>query len=223
MPGPSRRPPSFDRAAVSLRPAPKIIVPLRNAPGDIPPVTRVRTTLVFSSRRALESRGLLPAYSAQLPAIDRNALDSLVAGRWLALDLALAHYQAVDRLQLPISEQLALGAAVAGAIHNTLIATLLRMGKGLGITPWTGVTQYARIWDRLFMGGDLLVEKLGPREAAVTIYNLPLLSVPYFRVAVRGLQESGLSAIYSWERVRVIELNASDTSAKYRLTWVERP
>jgi hypothetical protein len=70
------------------------------------------------------------------------------------------------------------------------------------------------------MGGDLLVEKVAEREAAVTMYNLSLLGVPYFRVAVRGLQESGLSAIYSWKKIHVIEVSSTDTSAKYRLTWV---
>ena len=195
-------------------------MPLRSLPGQVPPVTRVRTTLVVSSRLALEARGLIPAYGEQLSPADRSALDNLVAGRWLGIDLALAHYRAIDRLGLPISEQVALGSDVSKRIQGTLVATLLRMAQGLGLTPWTSVGQYARIWDRLFMGGDLLVEKLGEREAAVTMYNLSLLAVPYFRVAVRGLQESGLSAIYSWKKIHVVELSSTDTSAKYRLTWV---
>lgn len=195
-------------------------MPLRSLPQQVPPVTRVRTTLVVSSRLALEARGLIPAYTEQLSPADRSALDNLVAGRWLGVDVALAHYRAVDRLGLPLSEQIALGSDVGTRIQGTLVATLLRMAQGLGLTPWTSVGQYARIWDRLFMGGDLLVEKLGEREAAVTMYNLSLLAVPYFRVAVRGLQESGLSAIYSWKKIHVIELSSTDTSARYRLTWV---
>jgi hypothetical protein len=220
MSGPSRRPSVYESGASSLRPLAEVIVPLRTAPNEVPPVTRVRTTLVFSSRRALDDRGLLAAYSAELDPSERQSLGNLVAGRWLSIELALAHYRAIDRLGLPISEQLALGGAVATSIQNTLVATLLRMVNGLGITPWTGVAQYTRIWERLFMGGDLQVEKLSQREAVVTMYNLALFSVPYFRVAVRGLQESGLSAIYSWKKVYVSELSASETGAKYRLTWV---
>jgi hypothetical protein len=198
----------------------KVIVPLRSLPNQVPAVTRVRTTLVCSSRQALEVRGLMPAYTEQLSLAERSGLDNLVAGRWLGVDLALAHYRAIDRLALPLSEQLALGNDVGKRIQRTLIATLLRMAQGLGLTPWTSVGQYARIWDRLFMGGDLLVEQAGEREAIVTMYNLSLLGVSYFRVAVRGLQESGLSAIYSWKRIHVIELSSTETSAKYRLTWV---
>jgi hypothetical protein len=217
MRSPSRRP-SFD--AGSLRAPLEIVVPLRNPPQDIPPVTRVRTTLVHSSRRALQNRELLPVYRAQLSSADRAALEGVVPGRWLGIELAISHYRAIDALNLPTSEQLALGGGVAEIIQSTLIATLLRMARGLGLTPWTGVNQYARIWDRLFMGGDLLVEKFGPREAVVTMYKLPLLGIPYFRVALRGLQERGLSEIYSWHKLHVTELSSSESSAKYRLTWV---
>jgi hypothetical protein len=219
MRAPSRRP-SYDVGSPSLRPPPEIVVPLRNAPHQIPPVIRVRTTLVHSSRRALDNRSLLGAYTALLPSGARAALEHLVPGRWLDIDLATLHYRAVDALKLPISEQLALGSNVAELIHGTLMGTLLRMAGGLGLTPWTGVNQYARIWDRLFIGGDLRVEKHGPREAVVTMYRLPLLSIPYFRVAMRGLQENGLSAIYSWHKLHVAELGSSEASTKYRLTWV---
>ena len=195
-------------------------MPLRNAPNDIPPVTRVRTTLVLSSRRALTERGLFARYSERLAPADRTILDNIIAGRWVPIDVALSHYRAIEALALPTSEQVALGGAVGNQIQGTLVATLLRMAQGLGLTPWTGVQQYARIWDRLFLGGDLLVEKIGEREAAVTMYNLSLLEVPYFRVALRGLQESGLSAIYSVSRIHVVELGVMGLSVKYRLTWV---
>lgn len=220
MRGPSRRPSSYEPGPGNLRPPPEVVVPLRNVPDAIPPVTRVRTTLIQSSRRALGERRLLGAYVAQLAASERQALDQLIAGRWLSMDLALAHYRAIDRLALPTSEQVALGSAVGTHIQNTLMATLLRMAQGLGLTPWTSVHQYARIWDRLFIGGDLLVEKLGEREACVTMYNLPLLEVPYFRVALRGLQEAGLSAIYSWKKIHVSEVGVMGLSVKYRLAWV---
>jgi hypothetical protein len=217
----SSRRPSYDAGSPSLRPPPEIVVPLRTSPHDITVVTRVRTTLVHSSRRALEKRELLAPYSARLTSAERSALENVMPGRWLATDLAMAHYRAVDALQLPLSVQLALGGSVADIIQGTLVATLLRMAsQGLRLTPWTGVNQYARIWDRLFMGGDLMVEKLGPREAVVTMYKLPLLGIPYFRVAMRGVQEIGLSAIYSWHKLHVSELGSTESSAKYRLTWV---
>ncbi|HTV18235.1 MAG TPA: hypothetical protein VMG12_06180 [Polyangiaceae bacterium] len=220
MRGPSRRPSSYEPGPASLRPPPEVIVPLRNAPNDIPPVTRVRTTLILSSRRALTERGLFERYCERLSPADRTSLENIIAGRWVSIDAALSHYRAVDALALPTSEQVALGGAVGEQIQSTLMATLLRMAQGLGLTPWTSVNQYARIWDRLFIGGDLLVEKLGEREAAVTMYNLSLLEVPYFRVALRGLQEAGLSAIYSWKRIHVVEVGVMGLSVKYRLTWV---
>ena len=142
-------------------------------------------------------------------------------GRWLEIELALAHYRAIDALELTMSDQLGLGGSVGTSVHGTLVATMVRMAQGLGLTPWTGVNQYARLWDRLFMGGGLMVEKLGERDALVSMYNLSLLSVPYFRNALRGLQENGLSTIWRWSKLRVSEVPATnDTSAKYRLNWV---
>jgi hypothetical protein len=199
---------------------PEVVVPLRNAPSDIPPVTRVRTTLIHSSRRALGERGLLARYCQRLEPSDRAALHQLIPGRWISIELAHAHYRAIDGLALPTSEQVALGSAVGPHVQGTLVATLMRMAQRLGLTPWTSVNQYARIWDRLFIGGDLLVEKVGEREACVTMYNLSLLEVPYFRVALRGLQEAGLSAIYSWKKIHVSELGVMGLSVKYRLAWL---
>jgi hypothetical protein len=205
----------------SLRPASEVVVPLRSAVTDIPPVTRVRSTLVCASRQALDQRGLLATYAGKLDPPQRTALEKAVPGRWLEIELALAHYRAIDRLELTMSDQMSLGGSVGSSVHGTLVATMVRMAQGLGLTPWTGVNQYARLWDRLFMGGGLMVEKLGEREAVVSMYNLSLLAVPYFRVALRGMQESGLSIIWRWSKLRVSEIPAaSDTSAKYRLTWV---
>ena len=205
----------------SLRPPGEVVVPLRCAVADIPPVTRVRSTLVCASRQALEQRGLLASYAAKIGPEQRSALETAVPGRWLEIELALAHYRAIDALELTMSDQLGLGGSVGTSVHGTLVATMVRMAQGLGLTPWTGVNQYARLWDRLFMGGGLMVEKLGERDALVSMYNLSLLSVPYFRNALRGLQENGLSTIWRWSKLRVSEVPATnDTSAKYRLNWV---
>ena len=218
MRSPSRRPSS---KPASLRPPGEVVVPLRSAVADIPPVTRVRSTLVCASRQALEQRALLASYAAHIDPAQRPTLDEAVPGRWLEIESALAHYRAIDALRLPMSEQLALGSSVGTSVHGTLVATMVRMAQGLGLTPWTGVNQYARLWDRLFMGGGLMVEKLGDRDALVSMYNLSLLSVPYFRIALRGMQENGLSTIWRWSKLRVTEIPATnDSSAKYRLSWV---
>jgi hypothetical protein len=51
------------------------------------------------------------------------------------------------------------------------------------------------------------------------MYGLPLFAIPYFRVAMRGLQETGLSAIWTKRRAHVIEAASSGTMLSCRITW----
>lgn len=221
MPGPPRRPTSIHPGASSLLPRPELIVALKSAPHEVPPVTRVRSTLLLSSRKVLAERGLFERYDAALTPSERQSLERLVAGRWIGIEVALAHYQAIDRLRLPPSEQIALGMAVVSSVQNVLLASVLRMVQSFGMSPWRALTYYSRLWDRLFMGGDMMIEKLGPREAAVSMYSAPLAAIPYYRVAMRGVQEGTLAAVYGWQRIHVSELAATDRMVKYRIAWID--
>jgi hypothetical protein len=207
-------------SAQSLRPRGEKVIPLRYAANKIPPVTRVRSTLVRSSIRTVEQRGFLPAYMGHLPADVREMVLDVVPGNWVEIDVALAHYRAIDKLGLSVSEQLSMGGAVGNNVQGLLVGTLMRLARGVGLTPWSGVGQYVRIWDRLFLGGDLEVEKASEKEAIVTMHGLRLFSVPYFRVAIRGLQQAGLTAIWSYRRVTATELACSSTMLSCRLTWM---
>jgi hypothetical protein len=201
------------------RPAREMLVSLRYAVDKIPPVTRVRSTLLRSSLVALEKQGLLDAYRGHLPPDVREAILGIVPGTWIETELAVSHYRAIDSLDLKLAEQIALGGAVGTSVQGLLVGTLVRLARGMGMTPWTGVGQYVRIWDRLFIGGDLEVEKVHRAEALVTMYGLPLFAIPYFRVAMRGLQETGLSAIWTKRRAHVIEAASSGTMLSCRITW----
>jgi hypothetical protein len=206
--------------AKSIHPPREVVVPLRFAIDKVPPVTSVRGTLLRSSLMALDGQGRLDAYREQLPRDMHDAVFGVVPGTWVDVALALAHYRAIDSLNLTIGEQLALGGAVGTSVQGLLVGTMLRIARGVGLTPWSGVGQYARIWDRLFMGGDLQVERVHASEGIVTMYGLSLFSVPYFRVALRGLQQKGLSAIWAWRKLYVTELSSSNTMLTYRVSWV---
>ncbi len=208
-------------ALAQKRSAPReMVVPLRFPVDKIPRVTRVRSTLLRSSLLALERQGLLDAYREKLSRDVRDAVLGVVPGTWVETELALAHYRAVDGLELRVSEQIALGGAVGTSVQGLLIGTMVRVARGIGLTPWTGVGQYARIWDRLFVGGDLEVEKVNKREAVVAMYGLPLFEIPYFRTAMRGLQQAGLSAIWTRRKAHVTEVAHSETMLTCRVSWI---
>src|SRR3954470_11808264 len=73
------------------------------------PASRVRSTLIASSRAMLRERGWFERYAAYLNDDDRTAMDTLVPGVWVSTALIRAHYIAIDRVGLTVGEQLEMG------------------------------------------------------------------------------------------------------------------
>ena len=111
----------------------------------------------------------------------------MVAGVWMPIAFAEAHYGACDHLGYGPREFAAMGKDVGDRIHGTLLATAVRMARGAGATPWSIYAQFGRLWERIFIGGGLTVKKLGPKEAHVEVVGQPLVAIPYYRAAQRAL------------------------------------
>jgi hypothetical protein len=191
---------------------------LRHPRGQAPLVKRVRSTLLLSSLSGLRSRGLFDRYLALLPGKVHEPVLGAVAGTWLDLDIAAAHYRACDALGLSVQAQVAMGEAVGDAVNGTFMRTLLHIARSAGVTPWVVLKHYTKLWERLFDGGDVEVDKLGPKEALVQMYGLPLFSIPYIRVAVRGMHQTGFSLFCT--KCYMTDLGSTPTSHAYRAAWV---
>jgi hypothetical protein len=193
------------------------IVSLRYGRHQVPPVTKVRSTALHSTLRALETRGLLTKYAESLPDEVRKTVMAVVPAMWIDVSLAVAHYAAVDALRIPVSEQIAIGTSAGGSAQRYLTATLLRMSREVGMTPWTVMPHTHRLWDRMCVGGDISVDRVGPKEAIVTLRGLPYARSQYFRVAARAVFQAGLS---HWcRKCYVTEVSCSDTVLELREAW----
>jgi hypothetical protein len=193
------------------------IVPAKYERVRVPSVSQVRSTLLSSSLRAMRERGLLETYRARLPPEHHAAILDSVAGTWLEIASVLEHYRAVDSLGLTTGEAVAMGAAIGEAVHGTVLGTAVRLAKGAGLTPWVALKQCGRLWERLFVGGDVSVEKVGPKEAVLEMLGLPIFRYGYFRASTRGLVQSGLSLFCL--KAYATELDVTPTSLAYRLAW----
>jgi hypothetical protein len=72
------------------------------APADrVPVATAIRSTTLVSSMAALRAAGLVDRYFGLLPAEHAPVVRGLVAGEWLPMEVGMAHYGAVEALQLP--------------------------------------------------------------------------------------------------------------------------
>lgn len=173
------------------------IIAFSGPPELAPPVTEVRGTLLSSSLQMIRDRGLRDAYLASLSAEHHEAIDSLVAGTWLPVQVAHAHYVAVDSLGLADSEILDIGRRVGERIQNGHLGTILRGARNLGgIDPWSIISRTDMLWARVFRGGEAAVFKLGPKDARIEFVGISIADVHYFRVGMQGILEAalGLSA-----------------------------
>jgi hypothetical protein len=141
----------------------------------------------MSSYSTVRELGKADAYLANLPTRYRPVILEAVVGTWVPIEAAVAHYTACDTLDLSGEVQLAMGRRVGDRIQGTVLGTVVRMAKEAGVSPLTVLPHWQRFWNRVFDGGGLYANKLGPKEVEMGMRGVPLADCTYFRVAVRGL------------------------------------
>jgi hypothetical protein len=166
---------------------PKEILPFEQPKERIPHARAFRSTWIISSVRSLQERGHYDRYLELLSAEHHDAVLLSVAGVWLPMAVARAHYEACQRLELSKDEQTAMGLAVGDRGQGSLLSTVVMAARGAGVTPWTILPQFQRLWLRGANGGAMSVTALGPKEAKVETVGCELFDIDYFRVAFGGV------------------------------------
>lgn len=156
-------------------------------PGRVTPIRNVRSTLLLAVRSSLQDTGHYDAYCEALAPAHRTLILQTVAGVWIPIDAAIAHYQALDALALSTEVQMRLGGATFERMRATLLGTMLRYANEAGVTPWTLLPHLQRFWNRAFDGGGLQMVKVGPKEALGYCVQVEMTESRYFRNALRGL------------------------------------
>ena len=123
----------------------------------VPLATHFRSTWLNSSLTAMRDRGYFKRYLALLPPEYHAPILESVAGMWLSIDVAVAHYRACDALNLSRRDAWDIGVSVTRKVHGTSLALAIRLAKQAGVTPWTILGQLPRLWDRVWRGGGVAV------------------------------------------------------------------
>lgn len=181
------------------------------------PLTDVRTTLLGSSMAILKDRGLTDRYYAMLPRQHHAAMRELIIGVWAPVELAVAHYQTLDRLGFTTSEQFELGRTYTLGIQKTFLGTILRLA-GSGASPFTALQQLPRIAGRAFQGGSPAAFRCGPKDARIEYRGFPLGKIPYFREGFRGLITGSLE-LFCRRAFVTAKTFGDDDRIDYRLSW----
>lgn len=195
----------------------EILVPLCVPREHLRPPESIRSTLIASSLRSLRERGHEANYLARLAGPWKDMPFRAIAGLWLPIEAGLAHYRACDALGLSVSEEVAIGREVGERIHGTFLATMLRAAKTAGVTPWVPFMYTAKLYERIFDGGGCCVTKRGPKDACVEITCNPVMGIPYFRHAMRGLWLAAVDLFCT--RSFAVELGHTESSCKVRISW----
>ncbi len=182
-------------------------------------VTEFKSTLLVSSLQSLRERGLYDRYRAHLPPAAADSVLLAVAGLWLPIEIATTHYTAVNALGLTYSESSLAGGAVGEKIQATLLGTLVRLARTSGVTPWTVLAQFQRLFERIFQGGGTRVMKLGPKEARIDIAGLELAAMPCFRAGFQGMIKAGGELFCTRAYVSEVPRLCTSTTIGYRCAW----
>jgi hypothetical protein len=195
----------------------EVIVPLPGPRERIPATKQVRSTLIASSQRAVRDRGRFDEYLKLVDSRWREPLTIAVAGTWLPIDAAMAHYRACDGLLFSLAEQQQIGREVGDRLHGTFLGTIIRSAKTVGVSPWTPLANAQKLYARVFDGGAVSVLRVGPKEADIEMVRNALLGVGYFRNALRSLWQVAME--FFCTRVYVRETTRTDDSACVRVAW----
>ena len=164
-------------------------------PSTLSPVRRARSTIIIDSMNVIRASPHKDAYLALLPPAHRDELLAAVAGSWMPVTTALAHYHACDALHLPVDEQFRNGLRTFKGGGATVFGTIAKLARGLGASPWTVLPHFQRFWERVYDGGGVSVVQLGPKEARIELVQFGLLESPYYRHALRGLVTGILESV----------------------------
>ena len=199
----------------------EIVLPFPAPRESLGAATEVRSTLIGSSVQSLRDFGHFERYASLLSAQHRAVILESVAGQWLPIEVGLAHYSACDQLGLSITDQFEMGASVSRAVHGTFLGAVIRTAKNVGITPWTLLPKGNQLYGRVLRGGGgTQVTRVGPKEARVEMVGVPMLAVPYYRNALRGLYHAAV--VLFCTRAYVREHAGSlphATSSVLRIAW----
>ncbi len=205
---------------MDLRSREEIILPFRVARSHVQPARVFRSTWLAASLHALRDRGLYERYVAALPPSQASTILSAVAGTWLPVSVAMAHYDALDRLDMPTRDQVAMGMQVMRHTHSTVLSVAVRLATSRAASPWMILGQAQRLWDRTWDGGAIGVFKTGPREVRMELVGWPCARFTYCRAAMRGIVLGFVEPFCDKAHASEITSMHSPTSMAYRVAWV---
>lgn len=185
------------------------------------PLTAVRGILIQTSLNELRAVGAFEEYRTHIDPAALQAIEANIGPGWLPLEVALAHYDACDRLDLSPEQLEQIGGRVGNRLQGALLQLLAKTARQAGFTPWMVLGAYARMGDRVFQGSSVQFVKVGPKDVDSEIEGNPLFRSPYFRRAFMAATRAAFLALgCRVTHVRLVRVLAEGAEVVFRISWV---
>lgn len=196
------------------------IVLLRVPRHEVPPVTKVRGQWIAASLRAIRERGLTDKYLSKLPPEHHVAIKTTPASQWLLAHVVVAHYAALDALELPAEGIQNIGSSVVIHGHGKAIEVAIKVIPLQVLNVFSVLAHANVLWDRMFEGGAPAVMRLGPKEARVDIVGLPFAHLRYPRIGIRGVLTGIMHLLVKTAYVNDVTAFSMSNTLSFRVSWV---
>jgi hypothetical protein len=199
----------------------EVFLPFRNSP--VVAISEVRSTLIMAGIQAVRAQGLFGPYSESLSSGVREQIAGLAAGIWVPVEIAVAHYSAMDRLGIDQSVIEALGADVAARTWKHILAPVFARSKRIGPKPWEALSHAQETVQLNWRGGDVRIFKEKPTQALYEWAGQPCADIPYFVTSFGSFMRELLKLFSSRAYQHVVPERCSSTTIALRLVWVQGP
>jgi hypothetical protein len=183
--------------------------------------TAVRNLLIQSSLLELKENGYYERYSKNIdPKVLESLLASLAPG-WIPMDLALAHYQACERLELTPDELSAVGTRVGTRVQSALLVSLAKTVREANYDIWMATGQLNRMLRRLHHGGSVQMVKVGPKDKLLEERGFQVTRYNYVRqchLAVTRATYAALGA--SVKYAKIVSYDAATDDFVIGIGWL---
>jgi hypothetical protein len=197
----------------------EVFLPFRTSP--ITPISEVRSTLIMAGIQSLRAQGLFAPYSAALSADMRERILGMAAGNWVSVDLAVAHYGAMQQLDIDAATIQAIGEDVASRTWKHILAPVFARAKRIGPDVWQALGHAQETVILNWRGGDVRIFKEGPTQAHYEWAGQPCASVPYFVTSFAAFMRALIKLFSADAYSRVVPEQSSPTTISLRLSWVQ--
>jgi hypothetical protein len=187
----------------------------------VEPAREVRSTLIMVGIQAAREHALLRRYLELLSSEMRDRIVGLAAGSWVPVEIAVAHYSAMNRLAIDRRTIEAIGASVAEKTWKHVLAPVLARSKRIGPKPWESLAHAHETMKLSWRGSDVRIVKLAPTQALYEWAGQPCAAIPYFVTSFGSLMRALIGLFASGASYRVAPEQSSPTTVALHLSWRE--